>query len=56
MPFIKSSEYLCGIATGENIVGNERRKREGEKENSRLTGWERERLSEMEMAGFVNGR
>jgi hypothetical protein len=36
MPFIKSSEYLWGNTTGENIVGNERRKRDIEKENSGL--------------------
>ncbi len=35
--FIKLSQYLCGNATGENIVGSERRKREREKETSGLT-------------------
>jgi hypothetical protein len=37
IPFIKSSEYLWGNGTGENIVWIERRKREREKVNSRLT-------------------
>jgi hypothetical protein len=36
MPFIKLLEYLWGNTTGENIVGNERRKRERDKENSGL--------------------
>jgi hypothetical protein len=36
MPFIKLSKYLCQITTGENRAGSERRKREREKENSRL--------------------
>jgi hypothetical protein len=30
--------------------------KEGEKENSRLTEWEKERSSEMEMAWVENGR
>ncbi len=34
---IKLSEYLWENITGENLVGSERRKREREKENSRLT-------------------
>jgi hypothetical protein len=42
MPFIKLSEYLWGSTTGENIVGSERRRREREKENSRLTELEKE--------------
>ncbi len=37
MSFIKSSEYLLENATGENVVGSERRKREREKENRGLT-------------------
>jgi hypothetical protein len=37
MPFIKSAVYLMGNTTGENMVGSEKRKREREKENSRLT-------------------
>jgi hypothetical protein len=37
MPFIKLSEYLCEIATGEKRVGSKRRVREIEKESSRLT-------------------
>jgi len=36
MPFIKSSDYLWKNTTGENLVGSERRKREREKESSRL--------------------
>jgi hypothetical protein len=34
---IKSLEYLCGNATGKNIEGSKRSKREREKETSRLT-------------------
>jgi hypothetical protein len=43
IPFIKSSEYLWGNTRGENIVGNERRKRERKKEKSGLREGEKER-------------
>jgi hypothetical protein len=35
MPFIKSTECLYEIATGENRVGSKQREREGEREGER---------------------
>jgi hypothetical protein len=43
MPFIKSSEFLCGNTRGEYGVGSERRKREREKNNNRLMELEKVR-------------
>jgi hypothetical protein len=53
---IKSPEYLSELITGENGVGSKRREREREKESSRLTEWETECWTEMEIAWVRDSR
>jgi hypothetical protein len=52
--FIKSSEYLCEITTGETRVEGEWRGTERKKESSGLTEREVEQWTEMEMAWAIS--
>ncbi len=56
MPPIKSSEYLCEFATGENIVGSKQRERERERKSAMDQQTEKDCWTEMDMAWVRNGR